>query len=95
MKNLDFSDKDKNKIIKNSKIKILVSTERSCHYRNTHVKYQNSSTHCSKVIYLAGLMFQTELQNDRQDKNNIPPLIFDLEGIKIKIYFRTVSDGVI
>ena len=52
--------------------------------RNTHVKYQNSSTRCSKVISKVKVSERrTELQNIRQDKNNMPP-IFDLGGIKIK-----------
>ena len=32
---------------------------------------------------LVRLKFQTELQNDRKDKNNNPPLFFDLEGMEI------------
>ena len=48
--------------------------------RNTHVKYQSSSTHCSKVISKVKVSERrtelqndriTELQNDRQDKNNM------------------------
>ena len=42
--------------------------------RNTHVKYQSSSTHCSKVISKVKVSeTRTELQNERQDKNNMPP----------------------
>ena len=47
--------------------------------RNTHVKYQSSSTNQWKVI--SKFKIQSELQNDKQDKNNMPP-IFDLRGIK-------------
>ena len=36
----------------------------------SHVKYQSSSTLCSKVNSYK-LLFQTELQNDRQDKNKM------------------------
>ena len=32
---------------------------------------------------LVRLKFQTELQNDRKDKNNNPPLFFDLEGMEM------------
>ena len=42
--------------------------------KNTHVKYQSSSSHCSKVISKVKVSrMRTELQNDRQDKNNMPP----------------------
>ena len=50
--------------------------------RNTHVKYQSSRTHCSKVISKVKVSERrtewqnyriTEWQNDRQDKNNMPP----------------------
>ena len=34
--------------------------------RNTHVKYQSSKFHCSKVISKVNV-------SDRQDKNNMPP----------------------
>ena len=46
------------------------------------MKYQSSSTHCSKVISKVKVSERrtelqnyrmTELQNDRQDKNNMPP----------------------
>ena len=38
------------------------------------MKYQSSSTHCSKVISKVKVSeMRTELQNDRQDKNNMPP----------------------
>ena len=56
------------------------SQDKKCWYpwkglatRNTHVKYQSSCFHCSKVI--RRLKFETDLQNDRmtQDKNNMPP----------------------
>ena len=33
----------------------------------------------------------TDLQNDRQDKNNMPP-IFDLGGIEIQYFFWTFWD---
>ena len=46
------------------------------------MKYQSSGTHCSKVISKVKVSERrtelqnyrmTELQNDRQDKNNMPP----------------------
>ena len=38
------------------------------------MKYQRSSTHCSKVISKVKVSeMRTELQNNRQDKNNMPP----------------------
>ena len=46
---------------------------------NTHVKYQSSNTHCSKVI--SKVKFRTELWNDRMT-DTCMPLIFDLGGIK-------------
>ena len=44
--------------------------ERSYH-KETHVKYQSSSTHCSKVNSKVKVLEGG--QNDRQDKNNMPP----------------------
>ena len=67
----------------NSKVNvttIMVST------RNTHVKYQRSSTHCSKVISKVKVSeMRTELQNDRMTDRTktICPPIFDLGGIKM------------
>ena len=55
--------------------------------RNTHVKYQSSSTHCSKVISKVKVSERrTELQNDRMTERTktICPPIFDLGGIKKK-----------
>ena len=47
------------------------------------MKYQSSSTHCSKDISKVKVSERrTEQQNDSQDKNNMAPLIFDLGGIK-------------
>ena len=58
-------------MVKVTGFQIMVPTERSI-TRNTHVQYQSSSTHCSKVISIVSER-RTELQNDRQDKNNMPP----------------------
>ena len=42
--------------------------------RNIHMKYQSSNTHCSKVISKVKVSERrTEWQNDRQNKNNMPP----------------------
>ena len=47
------------------------------------MKYQSSSIHCLKVISKVKVLDRiAELQNDRQDKNNIPPIL-DLGGIQI------------
>ena len=35
------------------------------------MKYQNSNAQCSKVISKVKASYRTELQNDRQDKNNM------------------------
>ena len=46
---LKFSKNGSNSKVKVTGQKIMVPTERSYH-KNTHVKYQSSSTHCAKVI---------------------------------------------
>ena len=68
--------------------------------RNTHVKYQSSSSHCSKVISKVKVSERrTELQNYRMTElqnyrmtdrtKTICPPIFDLGGIKINsIYIK-------
>ena len=56
--------------------------------RNTQVKYQSSSTHCSKVISKVKVSERrTEWQNDRMTDRTktICPPIFDLGGIKTVI----------
>ena len=58
----------------NVKVKSLRTYKKISSSCDIHVKYQSSSTHCSKVISKVKVSeMRTELQNDRQDKNNMPP----------------------
>lgn len=43
-----FFKKRSNSKVKDTDLKMLVLTEKSCH-QNTHVKYQSSTFHCSSV----------------------------------------------
>ena len=58
-----------NSKVKVTRLKIMVPNT-GLASRNTHVKYQSSLSHCSKFINK--VKFPTDLQNDRQDKNNTP-----------------------
>ena len=50
---------------------------------NIYVRYQRSSTHFSKVISKVTVSERrTESQNDRQDKNNMPPIDLRSRGHK-------------
>ena len=74
-------------MVKVTRSKIMVPMKRF-YPRNTYAKYQSSNTHCSKVISKVQVSERrTEGQNDRQDKNNMPP-DFRSRGQKNKNKFR-------
>ena len=89
---LKFSKSKSNSKVKLTGSKMLIYTV-GLITRNTHVKYQSPSTHGWKVISKVKVSDRImELQNDRQDKNNMP-LIFNFRGIKSKnLWIRNVED---
>ena len=58
----------------------FVCTHGSLVTRNTNITYQTLAFTVQKIF--ARVKFQTELQSDKQDKNNLPR-IFDLGGTGI------------
>ena len=76
--------------------KIMVPTRKGLITGNIHVKYQSSSTHCSKVISKVKVSERrTERPNDRMTdrKKTICPPILDLRGIIriLEAFFTFIS----
>ena len=74
------------KLVKNQGPKVMYQqTDLTCITRNIHVKYQSFCTRCLKVISkvkVSERMTEWQNENDRQDKNYMPPDLRSQNGGK-------------